>query len=171
MTALLALLLAASSAHADDALRGKCIDLLAAYDDPATAEDWKSLGEGVPAELMAIAKDPKVSSTRRAGAVYALGWYPTPETRTFVTGVLYDVAAPNILRRKATFALGNGWGDGALAEIVATLASEDAQLRQAAARTLGKLGTPGATAALQERLSVETDRVVRDLIVNLLSPR
>jgi HEAT repeat protein len=170
MLSLLALLLTAP-AHADEALRSKCIDLLAAYDDPATAEDWRALGDGAPAELMAIARDSKVSSTRRAGAVLALGWFPTPETRTYVTTVLYDVDAANILRRKATFALGNGWGEQAMPELVATLASEDVQLRQAAARAIAKLGTPAAKTALQERLTVEPDRVVRDLIVSLLSPR
>jgi HEAT repeat protein len=163
------LLLAFLTARADDALRARCLDLLSAYEDPATEADWRALGAGVDAELLAIATDVRLSHTRRANAVFALGFFPSARARAFLAGLAADAAADGIFRRKAVHALANGYGEGALAELRAALASTDAQLRAAAARAVAKIGAPTAERALEARLAVESDPMVRDTLAAALA--
>lgn len=166
---MLTLLLAFATAHADDALRARCLDLLSAYEDPATEADWKALGAGVDAELLAIAQDASLSHTRRANAVFALGFFPSANVRTYLAGLVADEPADGIFRRKAVYALANGYGEGALPELRGALASSDVHLRAATARAVAKIGTPTAKKALEERLAVESDRMVRDTLTAALA--
>ncbi|MDP2306273.1 MAG: HEAT repeat domain-containing protein [Pseudomonadota bacterium] len=159
----------APSARADEALRTKMIDLLSAYEEPPSAADWRALGAGAGAELYSLAQDTTLSHTRRAGAVYALGFFPTDANRAFLAGLVATDASDALLRRKAVYALGAGWGDGALSELTGALSAPDTQLRVAAARALGKVGTPSARAALQAQLGVEADASVRTTLSTALS--
>lgn len=159
----LLVLLAAPSARADEALRARCLDLLSAYEEPAGAAEWKALGAGAPAELLAIAQDASLSHTRRANAIVALGYFPG-ETRGFLATLATAEGGESLFRRKAVYALANGYGDAALPELTVALAAPDQQLRAATARALTKLATPAAKDALRARLPVEDDRMVRELI-------
>ena len=164
MRPLLVLLLAvASPAFADEALRARCLDLLSAYEDPAGEAEWRALGAGAGAELLAIAKDSSLSHTKRANAVVALGWFPTDDARGYLA-TLAPTDGESLFRRKAVYALGAGWGDAAVPDLSKALTSPDNPLRAAAARSLGKVGTPAAKDALKARLSVESDRMVLDAI-------
>lgn len=168
MRSLLVLLLAAASpAFADDALRAHCLEMLSAYEDPAGEAEWRALGTGAGAELLAIAKDSSLSHTKRANAVVALGWFPSDASRTYLN-TLAGTDGESLFRRKAVYALGNGWGDAAVSDIARALAAPDGQLRAAAARSLGKVGTPAAKDALRARLTVESDGMVRDAISSSL---
>lgn len=171
MRTLLVMLLVAAlapSARADEALRAKVVDLLSAYEDPAGAAEWRALGVGAGAELYALAQDTSLSHTRRAGAVYALGFFPTDTHRALLAGLATTEGSDALLRRKAVYALGTGWGDGALPELSRALAAPDTQLRNAAARALGKVATVGARDALRARLDVEADPAVRTTLSTAL---
>ncbi len=168
---LFALLVASPSARADEALRARCLELLSAYEEPAKEADWRALGAGADAELLAIAQDSSLSHTRRANAIHALGWFPTEASRAFLVSLAGNEVGDALFRRKAVHALANGWGDGALSELATALASPDVQLRAATARALARVGTPAAEAALRARLPVETDRMVRDAIAAALVTR
>lgn len=170
LSALLAGLLA-SPARADDALRATVLEHLSAYETPATAEDLRALGEGVGPELFAIAQDPAVSRTRRVGAVYALGWFPTEERRAWLTAQLGDGSVDSQIRRSAGWALANGWQEAALPTLTAALADPDAQLRNQVVRAVARIGTPAARDALTARLGVETSSMVRTTIQDSLAAK
>ena len=157
-------ILAVGLASADDALRATVADLLSGYEDPPRAEELRRLGAGVEAELLAIGQDPAQSRSRRERAVYALGWFPSAMAHAFVEGLATSPVADSHLRRSAVWALANGWGDAAIGSIGTALASEDVQLRNQAARALGRLGTPAAVAALKTRLGDEPNAMVREAI-------
>jgi hypothetical protein len=151
-------------AWADDALRGKVLVLLSGYEDAATESELRALGDGVGGELFAIAQDASVARSRRQGAVQALGWFPTDAHRAWLSALVADGSGDRYLRRSAVHALANGWGDAALPELERALGDEDEQLRNQAARAMGRVGTPAATAALQKRLDVEQNAMVREAI-------
>ena len=65
---LFALAALAAPAHAG-ALRSPVMDLLNAYEDTASGDELRALGEGVDAELMEIADDKAVPISRRARAI------------------------------------------------------------------------------------------------------
>lgn len=164
---LLALVLA-SPAYADDALRARCLDVLSAYEDPAGAAEWRGMGSGAPVELLAIARDVSVSQTKRANAILALGWFPNADTRGYLASLASTEQTDGLFRRKAVYALGNGWGDAAVPDLTQALASSDIQLRAAAARALGKVGSVPAKEALRARLPVEPDGMVSSAITSAL---
>lgn len=151
-------------AAADDALRARTIELLSAYEEPASAADWQHLGPGVGAELYAVARDATVAPSRRVRAVHALGWFPTDEHRGWLAALAADEAGDTLLRRSAVHALANGWGEGAVPELKTALASPDVQLRAQTAKALGRVGTPAAKQVLTDRLAVEASPAVRDAI-------
>lgn len=159
----------ATSAHAESAMRSQVVELLSAYEDPTSAAEWRALGAGAGAELYTLAQDPTLSRTQRAGAVYALGFFPTVTHRAFLVALVSADTSEALSRRKAAYALGTGWGDSAVPELTHALASPDTQLRTAAARALGRVATPGARSALRARLDVETDAAVRSTMSTALS--
>lgn len=167
-TFLLVLLVAAwaPSASAEDSLREQVVDRLSAYEDPASGAEWRALGAG--AELYALAQDTSLSPAQRAGAVYALGFFPTAANRAFLAALVGADGADALLRRKAVYALGAGWGEGAILELSGALAAPDTQLRVAAARALGKVGTAAAQSALRARVAVEPNPAVRTTLSTAL---
>ncbi len=169
-TLVVMLLVAAAtpSAFADDTMRAQVLDLLSAYETPAGAAEWRALGASAGVELYAVAQDAGLSHTRRAGAVYALGFFPTEAHRAYLAGLATTDGADAMLRRKAVYALGAGWGDNAVPELSRALAAPDVQLRAAAARALGQVGTPGAQDALRARLAAESDTMVRTTVTTAL---
>ncbi|MFZ5481334.1 MAG: HEAT repeat domain-containing protein [Myxococcota bacterium] len=164
--ALVLFLLAAvpSLAFADDALRAQVLERLSGVEDPATEADLRALGAGVDVELFALAKDGTVPRSRRQSAVQALGWFPNEEHRAWLATLVGDPAGDRFLRRSACHALANGWGDAALPDLGKALADGDEQLRNQAARAIGRIGTPAAKSALEARLAVEPDGMVREAI-------
>lgn len=160
---LLTALLATSPAHADDALRATVTSLLSGVEDPVRAAELQALPGDVGAELLDLARSGPSSSTRER-ATYALGWFPTEAHRAWLTGVLADRAATSGLRRNAAWALANGWGEGALDALGPALGDEDVQLRAQVVRALAKVGTPACRAALEARLGVESNAMVRNTL-------
>lgn len=158
------LVVAQPALAAEVTLRDRVLDLVSGYEDAPTSDELHKLGDGVDLALIDIAKDASVGRSRRSGAIWALGLFPNDTTHAFVLGVAQDPAADSLLRRSATWALCNGWGDAALAEVKSALESDDAQLRNQAVRAVAKVGTPAALATLQQRLPLESSAMVRDTL-------
>lgn len=164
------LLAAAGPAQASDsALRTQVLDLLSGYEDAPTASELQKLGTGVDAVLIEIAGDSAVSRSRRASATWSLGFFPSDTTRSFLVTVVQDPSADSQLRRSATWALCNGWGDSALDAVKPALDATDPQLRNQAVRAVGKVGTPAARSVLEARLATESSAMVRDAITASLA--
>jgi HEAT repeat protein len=157
----LALLLPLASAWAGPQ-RDAVLELLNAYEDVPSQADLAALGDGIDQELMEIADDAKVPSTRRGRALSALQHYRTDDVRTFLEAHV-DASDKGILRRKAAWSLA-AWGDDAVAKLQGALADDDVQLRIAVAQALGSIGTDTARAALTARLDPEPETAVKDAI-------
>ena len=154
------------AAYAADAdLNRQVVDLLSAYETPASAEDYQQLGEGVEAELIAIANDDETALSRRSSAVHALGYVPSDAGRIYVETTLADAEQPSLMRRQAAFALAIGWPEDNHAALTVALADEDTQLRIAAAKALKQSKDPLAAPALEARLQVEENDAVKPHLI------
>ena len=153
--------------YADDATRARVVEALSAYESVPSQADWEKMGDVGP-ELLALSQDTAGSPSVRSRATHALGYFPTDSHRDWLVSVLSDTGARSGLRRSACYALANGWDDEALPLIRPALVAEDKQLRNAAARAVGGIGSPAARAVLEERLATEADPMVLSTLKSLL---
>jgi len=144
------------------------VALLDGYERAPTPEDFRALGEGAQAELLEIAADADAPTTRRGRALTALAFYPNTETRAVLDATLADAESKSLLRRKAAYAVGVGFGADAIPALTAALGDADPQLRMAAASALGAVGTDAAKAALSARRDLETEDAVRTVLNTFL---
>jgi len=135
-------------------LNASVMSLLDAYEAPVDAASVRALGEGAAAELVAVAKDPSVPPTRRARAITALRYVEA--TDEVATALRDHLASESLLRRHAALSLAAVLGAAAIDDLEPLLADDDAQVRIAAARGLGRIGTERARAVLSARAAVET---------------
>jgi len=142
--------------------RDALLALLNAYEEPVREADLKALGEGVDAELVAIASDATIPLTRRGRAISALQFYRTEVVRAFLETQLAP-ASDGLLRRKALYSLA-AFGPAGLRAIVPLLSDPDVQVRIAAANALGSVSDPAAQQALADRSAVEREPAVLDAI-------
>ena len=163
-SALLFVLALGQAAAAEDPSKAQVLGLLSGYEETASPDSLKALGGDVPATLRAIVADPSLTQTQRARAIHALGWFPDDTNRAVL--VAQARGANPMFARKALYALANGWGEGAMDELVYGLANHDAQTRMAAAYALGNMDTAAAKLALEARLPLETDPTVKSTIEN-----
>ena len=159
---LLCLAFAQSALAADDATKQQVLGLLSGYEETASPDSLKAVDGDVPGTLRAIASDSALTSTQRARAIHALGWFPDDANRAFL--VAQARGGNPMFARKAIYALANGWGDQAIDELTVALANPDVQTRMAAANALGHMGTPSAKLALEARLAYEADPTVKATI-------
>lgn len=138
--------------------------LLQGIDTAPPADAVRALGPDAAASLVQIAGDAATPMAVRARAVWALGAVPDDAGLAYLRALLSDPDAPAMLRRAAPAALCTGWSDAALPLVAAALADADPQLRNQAARALGRSGTDAARAALDARRAVEADPMVRAAI-------
>jgi HEAT repeat protein len=139
------------------------MDLLNAVEQPPTKTDLEAISDGVDAELMEIADDTEVASTRRGRAISALGFFPTDTVRAFLDAKLIE-AGKSLFRRKAAYALAAGWGAESVEAIAAVLTDDDVQLRIAAVNALAQVNDATARQALETQLATESESAVKDAI-------
>ncbi len=163
-SAVLGALLSASTTAWAGPLRQPVLDQLAGVESPPTAESLGKLGApgAIADELIALSQDTTLPHSQRLRALHALGWFPSDTTRPVLVAALDG--GDEHAARKAAWALGNGWKDAALPELTRALAADDAQLRIAAAKSLGAVGSDGAKAVLQARLDAEADAEIKGTI-------
>jgi HEAT repeat protein len=144
------------------------MDLLGASEDPVRQADLVALGDGVDAELMAIALDPEVPTTRRGRALGSLQYYATDGVRHFLEAQLAEPTGHSLLRRTAAASLA-AWGPVAVPVLAHALSDADLQVRIAVARALGRIVAPSAKQALQARLRAEIDATAKQAITASLA--
>jgi HEAT repeats len=148
---------------------------LRAHELPPRKDELGALGEGADAALVAIAADEKVEILIRARAISAVAYYPSPEARRLLVGLVgrkpppaKPAAAPpagqNLLVRKA--AVGLGWMGGldVPGHLGPLLDDPDPEVRLDAAIGLGLTRLSAAADLLRKRLLVEQDPRVRQQI-------
>ncbi|NCG21802.1 MAG: hypothetical protein GWP91_22525 [Rhodobacterales bacterium] len=148
--------------------RDAVLDLLNAFELPGSETDFKALGEGIDTELMAIAEDATVPTSRRGRAVSALQFYPNNVVQEFLVGHL-AAADKSLIRRKAAYSLAAGWGEASIVLLQSSLVDEDVQLRIAVVNALGNVDADLARKLLTEHKRVETEDAVKTAIETVLA--
>jgi hypothetical protein len=126
--------------------------------------DWRRLGPDALAVLVEVASDPNVPSAWRARAVASMGMVDHPEAVQRLHSLLEDPGTHPTLRAHAAFALALRSGPDSLSTLLPHLQDGQQQVREAVALAIGRLGSIEAQKALEERLPVEEDLLVRDAI-------
>ncbi len=166
LTVLAACLAGVFPAHAGPH-RDAVLDLLNAFEGAATADEMRAIGAGVDAELMEIADDGAVPTSRRGRAVSALGFFPSDGVRTFLESHLKKADRP-LLRRKAAMSLAAGWGEASVDVLAKELGDSDVQVRIAVVRALASVEAEAAKQVLREHLEAEQETAVRAAIEGAL---
>lgn len=146
------------------ALRARIEALLQDPSPTPREADWKPLGPDALAVLVQVASDPNVPSAWRARAVASMGLVDHPEAVSRLHALLDDPGTHPTLRAHAAFALALRSGPEALSALLPHLQDGQQQVREAVALAIGRLGSIEAQKALEERLPVEEDLLVRDAI-------
>lgn len=126
----------ALGAPADPALMRRAVALCSGIESVGSAEQFRALGPGAEDALLAIAGDAEMLPTQRANALVALAHVPSAAGRAHLRATLADRGALPLLRRKAAFALGRGWGGEAREDLLAFAGDPDEQVRSAVGRAL-----------------------------------
>ena len=145
-------------------LRTRVEALLQESDAFLREADWRRLGPDALAVLVEVASDPNVPSAWRARAVASMGLVAHPEAVSRLHALLDDPGTHPTLRAHAAFALALRSGPEALSTLLPHLQDGQQQVREAVALAIGRLGSVEAQKALEERLPVEEDLLVRDAI-------
>ncbi len=123
--------------------------------------------------LVAIASDGAASRLRRQRAMAALAWVPSVEGRELLRAVAREKAratagADLIDLYTCARALG-AFGPEVAPELVPLLAHPSADVRAAAATSLGQARAAGALGSLRLRFTVERDEAVQRAIVQAVA--
>lgn len=102
---LLVLVTLPTAAFADGGADAEVDALLAGYEFVPTAADWRRVGDDAAPILMKRAGEAGRDLLDRARAVSSLAHFPTTAVRAWLTALVADASAPDVLRRKATAAL------------------------------------------------------------------
>jgi HEAT repeat protein len=163
-------ILLAVSAHAEESMHSRVVDMLSGMESVPSAAQWLALGPAAEAELEAIAADASMLPTQRGNALVALANFPTERALALLLATAENAEENTLLRRKAIGALGQGWGAGALPALSAALGQADAQVRVAAVRALAALPGEAAVGVLRAHLAKEADATVLAELHKVVSP-
>lgn len=138
--------------------------MLSGVDTAPSDETWQRLGPNTLLTLIALYDDSSTPLFVRMRAVSAAAHYPIPATKTFLEAVARAPGQHDLIVRRAIVALGEAFGEEALASVRPFLAHPEPSVREGAVRTISAMETPAARAALQARARVETDPTVRSAL-------
>lgn len=126
--------------------------------------EWKPLGPAALGVLEELAANPEAPAPQRSRAVAFMAAVDHPEASGRLRALLEDTAALPSLRASAATALGLRTGSEAVATLLPFLQDSSAPVREAVARSLGRLGSPQARQALEDRLTLEETLLVREAL-------
>ncbi|MEO0326177.1 MAG: HEAT repeat domain-containing protein [Myxococcota bacterium] len=141
--------------------------MLSGYESVPSLAEWRRLGPETLRVLVALYEAPDTAPYVRLRAVAATAAFPTTATRTFLLRVASG-ASSDLIAREAVLTLGRAFGDGARGELAPFLSHRLPLIREAAARALGRIGTPGCRALLEVRLETEGHPAVRAAVTRAL---
>jgi HEAT repeat protein len=151
------------------AQRESLVMLLGAYEPLLVRAALDRVGPDVPRLLVDVASHPSERPTVRARAVAALGLYPSPDMRGYLSGLLHEpslIGTPlgTLLRAQAIRSLGLAFGDSAVDAIAALRGDPSSDVRQAVALGLGASGSARARLILEAWIALEPSLGVREAI-------
>lgn len=154
---LMPILMAASvmPASAASSRHGRILAMLSAIESVPEPEEWRQLGAGAAAVLIAIAEDAEQPTFRRARALIALGHLDDPAAADALEDLVRNPASEASLRRHAMLGLTRGAPERALPYLGRALASDDVAMRQFAVKALSESASPEARTLLRQRLPHE----------------
>lgn len=167
LTAFAVLAPALASAQAPPS-RERVRAMLSGIEHTPSDADWQRLGDGVLPVLMDLYNDTSQPPYVRLRAMGATGAFPRGAVRTFLLAVARVEGQSDLFVREAVVTLARGFGSAAVRDLVPFLAHHEDVVREAAARSLGRVGGSTAARALRERLRVERDSTVRRAIERAL---
>ena len=151
-------------------LRPKVEALLKGYEFEPRKEDWEKLGPGALDVLVAIASDEKLLPSTRSRALASMNHFPDAKvSATLATFATSTKLQPSV-RATAAEVLVARDGQKALAKVSPLLSASDPLLRETAAKSIARLGTPEARKTLESRLEKDQDPAVREAIQRGLAP-
>jgi HEAT repeat protein len=153
-----------SAPASHEVLRAQIVALLQQPDPALHETDWKPLGPAALTVLEELAADPHAPSLHRVRAVAALAVVDHPEAVHRLRALLEEASGHPTLRASAALALGLRVGPDSLSVLLPFLQDRQEQVREAVALAIGRLGSLEAQQALEERLALEDDLLVREAI-------
>jgi hypothetical protein len=165
------LCLSAPARGEEPSTRDRVLELLKGYEFEPGQSDWDEIGPEAASALMDIASDTDQIKIVRARALAALRFFPQTKVRTFIVDLLSMDEQDEMLLRKGLYALASGFGKDSLDDIALFLGHANADVREAAARAVGKIVSWKSLKLLKKRAKVEKNgmvlEVVKDQIKNL----
>jgi HEAT repeat protein len=158
---LLALLVPAVASAQARPTRQEVRAMLSGIEDTPSDEDWRRIGEGALPRLIELYTDEGEAPFVRLRAVSATAAFPSGATRTFLLAVARADGQSDLFVREAVNALARGFGRRALDDVASFLEHGEPLVREAAVRSLARIGGDPATRALRARLPAEHDPAVR----------
>ena len=155
LSSLLLLAPSVAAAQSNGPTRAQVRELLSGIEDVPSDADWQRIGERVIPILMELANDANEPPYVRMRAVSATAAFPRPAVRTFLVALGRAEGQGDLMIAQVVSALGRAFGDRALQELDGYLHHEEAVVREAAARQLGRLQSDRARTALRAQLRVE----------------
>ena len=144
------------------------VSVLSGYHGMPGADYWARLEPEQALEtLMNIANDPAVFTVVRARALSALTHFKNEA----VTNLLVDKARNDkvaYMRSAAYEAIAKAEGPAATASLAEALKDTDVMVRLTAVRSLRKIGTPEAKAALRTGIEIEKNPTARSVMTSTL---
>ncbi|WP_240360529.1 HEAT repeat domain-containing protein [Pyxidicoccus caerfyrddinensis] len=145
-------------------LRARVLALLDASQEGAREEAWRRLGPDAVPVLTALAVDRATPIARRALALTSLAVVDPAGGAGSIREVLEDARAPADVRASAAVALGRCLGLDAIPPLLNRLQDREDRVREAVAVTLGRLGGQQVRQALEDRLPLEEQPLVREAL-------
>jgi HEAT repeat protein len=154
-------------------VRERVMALLDASQGFPREETWRPLGPDAVPVLASLISDRAAPSARRAQALVSLALVDPAGGATSFREVLDDTRAPAEVRASAAVALGRALGPEAIPTLLTRLEDREVPVREAVAVALGRLGGQQVRQALEERLPLEEQPLVREALqrgLTLLEP-
>lgn len=145
-----------------EALRSRVVALLQQPESFFSEAAWKQLGPEALPVLEQVAADPRSPSAWRTRAVHSMALVDHPEAVNRLRGLLEDPQPA--LRASAALALALCAGPEILSTLQPHLEDSRPEVREAVALAIGRLGGSPAQKALEERLPLEEELLVREAI-------
>ncbi len=154
-------------------VRERVMALLDASQGYPREETWRPLGSDAVPVLTSLVADRAAPSTRRSQAMVSLALVDPAGSAGSIRQVLEDPATPAEVRASAAVALGRALGPDAIPTLLTRLEDREAPVREAVAVALGRLGGQQVRQALEDRLPLEEQPLVREALqrgLSLLEP-
>jgi len=158
------MLAAAPAQGGEQSTRDRVLELLQGYELEPGQSEWDEIGPEAAPVLMDIASDSQQVKILRARALLALKFFPVDKVMTFMVDLISMEGQDEMVVRKGLYALASAFGKNSLDHIAPFLGHENPDVREAAARAVGKVLSWKSLKLLKQRAKVEDNAMVLDVL-------